>query len=272
MPLPSPASPTNSNPSSIIAHPSSFTPQSLHPLLLSPLLLSASLLAASTPPQSPQVEARGYVLLDSAYVDPIVPHDNEADSVVVAARSFKGPGPFTVHFMAQMTERPDYCAWEVAHDQQFSELIDQFRTLEPDERTSLFDYEFSEQGSYYVRFTADFDSATYNSPQPVEVTISTSLLEVPNLITPDSPSGHNQVFKVKYQSLISFELWVYNRWGQELFHTTDPSEGWDGTHNGSTVPTGAYYYLVKAEGTDGERYVKKGALNVLKTKNNSHSQ
>ena len=105
---------------------------------------------------------------------------------------------------------------------------------------------------------------------PYEITISTSLLEVPNLITPDSPSGSNQVFKVKYQSLRTFEMWVYNRWGQELFHTTDPSEGWDGKHNGSTVPTGAYYYVIKAVGTDDQKYSKKGAINVLKTKNSGN--
>ena len=214
--------------------------------------------------------------VDTAYVDAMEHIDNQSDSVVVQGHSFKGPGPFVVHFRAEMDRKPDYCAWEIATDNAFNDIFDRFRSLEADDVTCLLDYEFSEQGAWYIRFTADFiegkDTLTYTTASPYEVTISTSLLEVPNLITPDSPSGHNQVFKVKYQSLVSFELWVYNRWGQELFHTTDPSEGWDGTHNGSTVPTGAYYYLVKAEGTDGERYVKKGALNVLKTKNNSHSQ
>lgn len=211
---------------------------------------------------------------DTAYVDPMEHIDNQADSVTVQGHSFRGPGPFMVHFRADMDRKPDYCAWEIAHDQKFQDLLDRFRTIEYDNVTSLLDYEFDEQGTYYIRFVADFDthsvdSCTYTTERPYEVTISTSLLEVPNLITPDSPSGSNQVFKVKYQSLVEFELWVYNRWGQQLFHTKDPSEGWDGRYNGSTVPTGAYYYLVKATGTDGEKYVKKGALNVLKTKSNS---
>ena len=198
--------------------------------------------------------------------------NNQADSVVVSGHSFKGPGPFTVHFRAEMERRPDYCAWEIASDNKFTELIDRFRSLEFDDVTSLLDYSFDEQGSFYVRFTADFivsgDTITYTTSEPYEITISTSLLEVPNVITPDSPSGSNAVFKVKYQSLVSYEMWVYNRWGIELFHSTDPSEGWDGTYNGSTVPTGAYYYVVKAEGTDGEIYHKRGAVNVLKARNN----
>lgn len=233
----------------------------LLPLILLPLAAQAQR----------QLEA---IPIDTAFVDAMEHVNNQADSVVVQGHVFKGPGPFTVHFEAVMDSRPSYCAWELATDNKFTDIIDRFRTLEADDVTSRFDYEFAEQGAWYVRFTADFvsghDTLTYNTSVPYEITISTSLLEIPNLITPGSASGSNQEFKVKYQSLVDFELWVFNRWGNELFHTTDPSQGWDGTYNGSIVPTGAYYYVVKAVGTDGERYHKKGALNVLKTKDRSH--
>jgi len=209
---------------------------------------------------------------DTAYIDPVDDIDNQAEAVTPQEHGFSGPGPLVVHFRADMQRRPDYCAWEIAYDQKFQDLVDRFRTIEYDNVTSLLDYEFKEQGSFFIRFVADFDtqsadSSSYTTKQPYEVTISASLLEIPNLITPDSNT--NKEFKVKYQSLVEFELWVYNRWGQELFHTKDPTEGWDGKYNGSTVPTGAYYYLVKARGTDDKKYVKKGALNVLKTKTNN---
>jgi len=216
---------------------------------------------------SASAQVEGYVS-DTAWIDPQVEIPNQAESVVQNGHKFEGPGPFTVHFRAEMTEQPAYCAWEIAEDSTFQN-VERFRPLEADGVTSLLDHEFSGEGSYYIRFTADFispsgDTLTYNTKVPYEATISTSLLEIPNLITPDS--GKNNVFLVKYQSLVSFEIWVYNRWGQQLFHTKDPAEGWDGKYNGSTVPTGVYYYLCKAEGTDGKKYVKKGDLNVLKTR------
>jgi len=218
---------------------------------------------------SAQAEA---LVQDTAYIDPMDPIDNQAESVNAKGHTITGPGPFVVHFRADMERKPDYCAWEIAYDDKFEDLLDCFRTIEHDDVTSLLDYKFDKQGSYHIRFVADFDtqsadSCTYITDRPYEVTVSTSLLEVPNLITPDLDS--NKVFLVKYQSLVEFELWVYNRWGQQLFHTKDPSEGWDGKYNGSIVPTGAYYYLVKAMGTDGLKYVKKGALNVLKTRSNA---
>ena len=222
---------------------------------VSTLLLSLALPISSN--------AETVLAQDTAYIDEQGYIDNRADSVQGSARTFQGPGPILVHFEAEIEQDSlDYYAWEISDDMQFSSTIVTYRS-----ETNV-DYEFSETGTYYVRFNyrrlgEDGDG---NYCEKYTITVTESLLQIPNLITPDSPSGTNQVFKVKYSSLVSFELWVYNRWGQQLFHTKDPSVGWDGTQGGKPVPTGAYYYLVKARGTDGIRYNKKGDINVLRVK------
>lgn len=245
----------------------------LHLLLL--LALSSTLAQART-----SIEERDIVLVDTAWTDPVGYVDNLADSVRVTGHSFVGPGPFVVHFEARMAQKPTYSSWEISGSNTFDSLIDQFHALEADGRSALVDYEFAEAGSYYVRFQADIpyspmgnglltDTLHYTTSDIYQIQVTESQLEIPNVITPDSPSGKNRVFKVKYKSLVSFEMFVYNRWGQELYHTSDPSEGWDGTYGGSTVPTGAYYYLIKAEGTEGHKYVERGAVNVLKSRENT---
>lgn len=243
------------------------------------LLLFLFLLSTTAWARTRSVE-KELVPIDTAWTDPVGYIDNLADSVRVNGHSFAGPGPFSVHFEAQMTEKPIYTSWEISTDNTFSSLLDQFHAVESDGRTAIVEYDFDEAGTYYVRFQADIlysaskngilsDTLHYTTAEPYQIQVTESLLEIPNVITPDSPSGKNQVFKVKYKSLVSFEMLVYNRWGQELYHTTDPSEGWDGTYGGSIVPTGAYYYIIKAEGTEGHRYVERGAVNVLKSKDNS---
>lgn len=197
---------------------------------------------------------------DTAYVDEATPIDNLAETMTASDRSFRGPGPFTVHFEAEIPDNVTFYAWEIANDGAFQDIAVTYRELDVD-------YEFSDTGTYYARFTTYDDKTeveTFSETYSFQVT--ESLLDIPNVITPNSPSGANQVFKVKYKSLKSFELWIVNRWGNELFHTTDPSKGWDGTQGGKPVPTGTYYYLVKAVGTDGVRYNKKGDLNVLRLK------
>lgn len=202
---------------------------------------------------------------DTAYVDAQEYVNNRADSVRGSGRSFVGPGPILVHFAAEIPPTATYFVWEIARDQGFEDLEVQYHEL-------LIDYEFRETGTFYARFvTANADNTEETQSEPYTIQVTESQLDIPNVITPDSPSGANQIFKVKYKSLVRFEMWIYNRWGNQLFHTKDPAEGWDGTYRGKTVPTGAYYYLIRAEGTDGIRYNRKGDINVLHVRDSSSS-
>lgn len=214
-----------------------------------------------------------HVLTDSAYAQPANHSINRADSIRANSNSFVGPSPMTIHFVAEMDEQPFYCSWEIASDNKFQDIVEQFRNTIDQSLCSKISYTFEESGTYYVRFVADFKSNTddvetvsYATSTPYQIQITESLLEIPNLITPDQAESRNNTFYVRYKSLISYEIWIYNRWGQEIFHSTDPAEGWDGRFNGETVPTGAYYYLVKAEGSEGISYNRKGSINVLKTR------
>ena len=45
---------------------------------------------------------------------------------------------------------------------------------------------------------------------------------------------------------------------------TDPAQGWDGKYNGKYVPSGVYYYVIKAEGADGKKYKLNGDINIIK--------
>lgn len=42
-----------------------------------------------------------------------------------------------------------------------------------------------------------------------------------------------------------FEMWVYDRWGGEIFYTNDHTYGWDGKIDKKEGNDGVYYYIVK---------------------------
>ena len=69
---------------------------------------------------------------------------------------------------------------------------------------------------------------------------------MPNAFTPNHDK-FNDVFKPVTQrtSLNPYFFAVYSRWGQQLFSTTNPSEGWDGTYQGKDCEVGSYTYLVE---------------------------
>lgn len=126
-------------------------------------------------------------------------------------------------------------------------------------------YAFSEPGSYRVVCSVN---SFYCKPdsQEMKVNIAESYLLVPNVFTPDG-NGQNDEFRVAYRSLAEFHIWVYNRWGKLVYESTDPSKGWDGTINGRNAAEGAYFYVIRAKGTDAGKdagYMSKISYNKKK--------
>ena len=85
----------------------------------------------------------------------------------------------------------------------------------------------------------------------------------PNAFSPDG-DGNNDVFKFKGMGIETFELMIFDRWGELLFQTNDINMGWDGTYKGRPVPVGVYVYKVKAASY--EKVVSRltGSVNLIK--------
>jgi gliding motility-associated-like protein len=120
-------------------------------------------------------------------------------------------------------------------------------------------YTFTEPGNYRVvlyasnSYNCEIDSVEF------DVSVSESMLTVPNVFTPNS-DGINDEFRVVYRSIKEFHIWVYNRWGKLVYKSDDPAKGWDGNINGRPAAAGAYYYVIRALGTDAEtEYMSKPA-------------
>lgn len=131
------------------------------------------------------------------------------------------------------------------------------------------DYTFSESGSFtvelFVTFVLGTDTIEYEMDSPFAISISESVLEVPNAFTPNG-DGINDVFKVKegYQSIVKFKAMVFSRWGKKVYEWDDPAGGWDGKSGGHDCPVGAYYLNIEAKGADGRNYHIKKTINLLR--------
>jgi gliding motility-associated-like protein len=75
---------------------------------------------------------------------------------------------------------------------------------------------------------------------------------VPNAFTPNN-DGRNDCFGITHWGDVRLEeLKVFNRWGQLVFSTRDPSDCWDGTSDGQPQPAGSYPYIIRAHSLCGE--------------------
>ncbi|WP_460569148.1 T9SS type B sorting domain-containing protein [Flaviaesturariibacter terrae] len=72
-------------------------------------------------------------------------------------------------------------------------------------------------------------------------------LYFPSAFTPNS-DGKNDRFKAAHLpgvTVFSYELHVYNRWGEEVFRTTQLNAGWDGTVNGKMQDTNHFVWYAR---------------------------
>lgn len=173
-----------------------------------------------------------------------------------------GSAPADITFTAAVTDAGIFREWQMSTDPEFETMLDRFQQLE-------FTNRFEEQGTFYVRFVANNDAGTCEyTGETYEIRIGESALRCPNAFSPNG-DGVNDEWKVSYKSIVSFECHIFNRWGQEMKSMTDPAEGWDGRYGGKYVPTGAYYYVIKAVGSDGRKYNLSGDINIVRAKINT---
>jgi len=186
--------------------------------------------------------------------------DNEKDSG--SSGSLGGSAPCEIHFSATATDAAIFREWQFATDPEFVNLTNRYNEADVT-------YTFREQGTTYVRFMASNDAGSCDwYSETYQVDIGESALECPNAFSPGSTEGINDEWKVSYKSIISFECHIFNRWGQKMAELTDPSQGWDGRYHGKIVPSGVYFYVIKATGSDGKEYKLNGDINIINFKDN----
>lgn len=167
-----------------------------------------------------------------------------------------GSAPCEIEFEAAVTDAAIFTEWQISRYNDF-DVID---IRDPQLTLS---HTFNEEGNTYVRFIcANSDGACEYIGETYTVSIGTSDLRCPNAFSPNG-DGVNDVWKVSYSSLIEFECHIFDRYGQKVFSFTDPSQGWDGMYKGKYVPTGVYYYVIKAKGADGKKYDRSGDINII---------
>lgn len=88
-----------------------------------------------------------------------------------------------------------------------------------------------------------------------------------HLPTAFSPNGdlNNDVFRfVVGYDVKSFDLKIFDRWGNKVVSTVEPKYVWDGTYNGKNVEAGVYVYSVEVNYTNGNTETLSGNITVVR--------
>jgi gliding motility-associated-like protein len=90
---------------------------------------------------------------------------------------------------------------------------------------------------------------------PLDTIQCRPVIFVPDAFTPNGDSN-NDTFTPQFGCVPSeFEMRIYDRWGNPVFITTDPSKGWDGRINGAqNAPIEVYVWKVKCKFYAGDKW------------------
>lgn len=93
-----------------------------------------------------------------------------------------------------------------------------------------------------------------------------NILFLPNAFSPNDDNS-NDLLRFYISNLYcveTYELILYNRWGEKVFETDDTNFQWDGTYNGKKLNTAVYVYIMKINFKDGNEDIRKGNISLIK--------
>ena len=170
-------------------------------------------------------------------------------------------GPIEIEFRANPTKNVMYYSWRIWYKEASCDSTLVAERTDENHRYTFSRAEEETKGHYIITCRVsnnDCDSVV----KTLEVFVSTSDLQVPNVFTPNG-DGTNDEFRVAYKSLVQFNCVIFNRWGRKVYQWSDPTKGWDGTINGKPASPGTYFYIINAKGTDGRTWKKSGDINLI---------
>jgi gliding motility-associated-like protein len=118
---------------------------------------------------------------------------------------------------------------------------------------------FSDAGNYKVTLVVynDICSDTIVHPLVIDPVYT---IYVPDSFSPNN-DGINDIFIPKGQSIDEFEMYIYNRWGEEVFYTENINIGWDGQNtNNSEIVVSTYTYIINITDELGVFHTLKGKI------------
>ena len=150
--------------------------------------------------------------------------------------------------------------------------------IEPFPGAYFYQWDFGDGNWAYERTpTHDYDGlSTYQATVNVTTNIGCTtsavldiygdvLFYIPTAFTPDN-DGLNDALVINGRQVRLFEIWIYNRWGELVYNSTDLEEVWTGDVNGGThyAPNGVYQWVIQAAGFDTDAQEFRGFVHLMR--------
>ena len=66
---------------------------------------------------------------------------------------------------------------------------------------------------------------------------------MPTGFTPNDDGNNDLLRPILLGDVVQYTFWIYNRWGQLVFETSDLAKAWDGIYKGQAQTTGVFVWM-----------------------------
>jgi len=121
-------------------------------------------------------------------------------------------------------------------------------------------------GEHVLRLTTQVGGCRYEVEETVSVASAESLVNIPNVLSPQAAQPDDQVVKVYGRCFAEagFLFQIIDRWGDIAYETASVedalSQGWDG----GDYPSGVYTYILRGQFDSGSTFQKQGKITLIK--------
>lgn len=126
----------------------------------------------------------------------------------------------------------------------------------------------SNAGSFLVTGPGLYFASATNScgtgRDSVLVSMGSCALIFPSAFSPNK-DGRNDLFKPVYNSVVAgYSLIIFNRWGQKIFESRDPSIGWDGSVGARLQQPGTFVWMASYRDASGKLSSINGSVLLVR--------
>jgi gliding motility-associated-like protein len=124
---------------------------------------------------------------------------------------------------------------------------------------------FGEPSDDQMYYLQGIDSMGCESWDTIKVQVQNekNQIYIPNAFSPNN-DGLNDKLKVIGVKDENITFSIYNRWGELMYKTQNPENGWDGTYEGKKAPTGVYSFRLRIESPHAQPLTKKGFITLVR--------
>ncbi len=127
-------------------------------------------------------------------------------------------------------------------------------------------HQYGDTGSYVAQLVVVSDYGCKDSTIRIVRIEDDYALYIPNAFSPNS-DGTNDVFKAVGSGVKEFKLFIFDRWGNQVFFSDKLEKGWDGRYQAKgedIVQEDVYVWKIEAKTTKNEKKQLAGVVSLLK--------